>query len=111
MNLDLKEISMIVAAAYWNKIGPGVYYGINHGEICQKNPHISFDENFIDGFITDDGLFLDRFQAAEHAIKHNQIKELKFPKMGLDSSEIDLSELVKYQKFESIYRVIHPWRA
>ncbi len=40
------------------------------------------------GFITTDGIFLDRKKAAKHALECGQIKELKYQKNELFSEEL-----------------------
>ena len=47
-----------------------------------------FPVNGIQGFLTDDGRFLNREDAAIYALKIGQIKELKFSKRDLFSEDL-----------------------
>lgn len=45
--------------------------------------------NFEDqGFVDENGKFYNRYEAAEEAIRCGQITKMRYPSMGLDSSEI-----------------------
>lgn len=42
----------------------------------------------VQGFMTDNGRFLDRDEAGRHAIEAGQIAALKWPHMGLNSEDV-----------------------
>ncbi len=66
---------MIIKAAILKD--SSIYIGLRHNEIITSKEKGFFKGNCIQGFIDDNGNFLDREQALEHAYKCKQIsKEL-----------------------------------
>jgi hypothetical protein len=58
-----------------------IYEGKRHSDIFQNTLPFGClkGEDAIQGFVTDDGKFLNRKQAAQHAIRCRQIISLKWP--------------------------------
>jgi len=55
-----------------------IYVGRRHCDIlCDKSRQFGFLKNGQQGFITDKGIFLDRYAAATYAYSNGQIKEAK----------------------------------
>jgi hypothetical protein len=75
------------------RVGDVVYTGKRHAwimkHIRELVPDIKYIELEDQGFVTDDGTYIsDRHEAARIAIECGQITEMKYPAMGLDSSEV-----------------------
>ena len=55
-----------------------IYTGKRHCDIlCDKSRSFGFLKNGQQGFITDNGIFLDRYAAATYAYSNGQIKQTK----------------------------------
>lgn len=66
-----------------------IYTGRRHHNIIQSNPPRFFVGNHsIQGFVDDKGNFLDREQAAKHALECKQIEKLKFSSTDLFSEDL-----------------------
>lgn len=55
---------------------PQIWTAFRHADIFENmfKMRVDYDkESAIQGFITDDSIFLDRYQAAEYAIEHKQV--------------------------------------
>jgi len=65
---------VIKEAAIWNS---GIIYkGKRHKDIVMSSPkHLNIRKGGIEGFVTTQGIFLDRKEAAEYAYQCGQIKE------------------------------------
>jgi hypothetical protein len=70
---------MIKSAAI--KVNDKIYTGHRHYQIIpvalENNPEISYITQNMQGFVTDNGEFVDREVAAKIAYQYGQIKELK----------------------------------
>lgn len=67
-------MNIIKQAAIWNN--GIIYQGKRHKDICISAPkHLNIRKGGIEGFVTNQGLFVDRKQAAELAYECGQIKE------------------------------------
>jgi hypothetical protein len=57
-----------------------IYTGRRHHNIMWDNPKGMFKgEDAIQGFVTDDGKFVDRIEGAKIALESGQIKQLNWP--------------------------------
>lgn len=66
-----------------------VYVGKRHSDCFNSMYECGVDKvDAIQGFVTDEGVFLDRWQAARHALRCGQIQELKFHKNELFSEDL-----------------------
>ena len=80
---------MIINAAIFNKASMKVYTDRRHHLIIQNNPGVDFKhKDSIQGFITDTGVFLDRQQAYDYAIKCGQLEERKIIGSVLTSEDL-----------------------
>lgn len=78
---------MIIAAAV--KLDNTVYIGRRHCNILQSLIKQNFNiKSAPQGFITTDGVFLDRKQGAIHAISCGQITKLKYQSKTLFSEDL-----------------------
>jgi len=68
-----------------------IYTGPYHGK-CFEAAHEAGEEKdhgqVEQGFVTETGEFLNRFQAAMEAIEHDQVKEWHCPRLGLMSEDL-----------------------
>lgn len=67
-------MKVIQQAAIWNN---GIIYkGKRHKDICMNAPkHLNIRKGGIEGFVTSNGMFLDRKEAAKLAYEMGQISE------------------------------------
>lgn len=58
-----------------------IYEGRRHSDIFRDTLPLGWlkGEGVVQGFVTEDGQFLNRRQAAQHAIRCGQIEKLKWP--------------------------------
>ncbi len=82
----------IKSAAVKHKDTGIIFVGSNHAEIingyAKENNYKKNLKGCEQGFITECGKFYGRHQSGIIAIKAGQIKKLKYPSMGLDSTEL-----------------------
>jgi hypothetical protein len=81
---------MIVAAAIRHTDGKTVFTGKRHAIIIYQMAEMGLKTPIKgeQGFVDNEGTFLDRHAAGEHAIACGQIEQMRWPGMGLDSVEI-----------------------
>lgn len=100
----------IVASAI--KLNGIVYTGLRHGQIIGYLADAGFPTP-IDGeqgFIDDEGIFYDRQAAGSLAITAGQISHLRWPGMGLDSSEVFIREERKSIDLrDAVHQVLSEW--
>lgn len=68
-----------------------VYVGKRHHDCIRIMNECGIEKpntDAIQGFVTDEGVFLDRIQAATHALNCGQIQALKFHKTELFSEDL-----------------------
>lgn len=71
------------------KQGNIVYVGKRHSDCFSTMYECGVDKvGAIQGFVTDDGEFLDRYNAAKHALRCGQIRNLKFHQNELFSEDL-----------------------
>lgn len=70
-----------------------IYSGRRHFIIINNAEKGFFEENSVQGFITDSGEFLDREQALEHAYKCNQISKTLYKERVKYSKELFSEDL------------------
>ena len=81
---------MIICSAIKKTNTGEIYIGRRHGDIIllMVKRDINPNNNAIQGFIDSDGKFLDREEAATHALQIGQIKQLKFQPKTLFSEDL-----------------------
>lgn len=81
---------MIVAAAIRHTDGKTIFTGKRHATIIHQMAEMGLSTPIKgkQGFIDDQGNFLDRHAAGDHAIACGQIEKMRFPGRGLDSIEV-----------------------
>lgn len=66
---------------------PLIYCGHRHNNILWQGPHVSRNP-YHQGFLTNNGLFVNRNQAAKIAIEAGQITELQYSNTDLFSEDL-----------------------
>ena len=85
-----REERVITAAAIRHTDGRTIFTGKRHATIIHQMAEMGLATPIRgeQGFVDDQGNFLDRHAAGEHAIACGQIERMRWPGMGLDSVEV-----------------------